>query len=361
MPILYVAITDHGFGHATRTAAVVAEIQAQCPDLSVIIATTSPRWLLESYIYKNFSHRQRAFDVGVIQADSLQIDKAATRSKINEIRDRSAEIVAEEVEFLQSNQVDLIFADIPPLVAGIAKAAEIPCWMAGNFGWDFIYRDWGKDYAEITDWAAELYGQCDRLFRLPFYEPMTSFTKSHSQNQVFDVGLTGGYPRYSPAEMRSHLNLLPDKFTVLLTFGGLSLNQIPYHNLSLFPDWQFITFNRHAPELANLIRIDSQTLRPVDIMPICDRIVSKPGYSTLAEAYRTNVPFICMTRDGFLESQTLIAGVSDYTNHLVISPEDFYQTNWDFLNMPLHPPIKIPNIEVNGEIAIAQAVKAYFS
>jgi hypothetical protein len=361
MPTLYVAITDHGFGHATRTAAVVAEIQQQVPDISVIIATTSPKWLLDSYISKDFSHRQRAFDVGVVQADSLQVDKFATMSKIQDIRDRSAQIIAEEVEFLQSQQVDLIFADIPPLVAGIAKAANIPCWMAGNFGWDFIYRDWGSDFSEIADWAAEMYSHCDRLFRLPFYEPMTSFSKAHSHNQVFNVGLTGGYPRHSPEEMRSLLGLPAQKFTVLLTFGGLSLNQIPYHNLDLFPDWQFITFDRHAPELPNLTKIQSHTLRPVDVMPLCDRVVSKPGYSTLAEAYRTNVPFICMTRDGFLEAQTLIAGVQDYTNHLIISPEQFYETNWEFLTLPLIAPFQAQDLDKSGEVAIAQAIKSYFS
>ncbi len=361
MPKLYVAITDHGFGHATRTAAVVAEIQKQCPKLDIIIATTSPRWLLESYLSQDFTHRQRAFDVGVVQADSIQVDKPATLAKINAIRDRSAEIIAEEVEFLKSHQVDLIFADIPPLVAGIAKAAKIPCWMAGNFGWDFIYRDWGQDFQEITDWSADLYAQCDRLFRLPFYEPMTSFSKAYANNQVFDVGLTGGFPRHPPTKMRSLFNLQPDKFTVLLTFGGLSLQQIPYHNLAFFPDWQFITFDRYAPELPNLTKIHSQILRPVDVMPICDRIVSKPGYSTLAEAYRTGVPFICLTRDGFLEAQTLIAGVQDYMQHLVISPAQFYQTNWEFLRSPLIAPLKTPNLETNGEVAIAQAVQAFFS
>lgn len=359
MPTLYVAITDHGFGHATRTAAVVDEIQQQCPDIDIIIATTSPRWLLESYLSKEFTLRERAFDVGVVQADSLQVDKFATRSKINDIRDRSNEIIAEEVEYLKSQEVDLIFADIPPLVAGIAKAANIPCWMAGNFGWDFIYRDWGSDFTEIADWASELYSHCDRLFRLPFYEPMTSFSKAHNSHQVFNVGLTGGYPKYSAAEMRSLLDL-KEQFTVLLTFGGLSLNEIPYQNLSLFPHWQFITFDRHAPELPNLKKIQNKALRPVDIMPLCDRVISKPGYSTLVEAYRTNVPFICMTRDGFLEAQTLIAGVEDYTDHLVISPAQFYQTNWEFLNAPLVAPLKTPNLE-NGEVAIARAIKTFFS
>ncbi len=47
-PILYVAITNHGFGHATETASVAAKIQQMCPEILLILVTTAPRWLLES-------------------------------------------------------------------------------------------------------------------------------------------------------------------------------------------------------------------------------------------------------------------------------------------------------------------------
>jgi len=66
-PILYIAITNHGFGHATRTAAVAATIQKLCPDILLMIVSTAPRWLLESYIQGDFIHRPRGFDVGVVQ------------------------------------------------------------------------------------------------------------------------------------------------------------------------------------------------------------------------------------------------------------------------------------------------------
>lgn len=361
MPTLYVAITDHGFGHATRTAAVVAEVQNQCPDLEVIIATTSPRWLLESYITGEFELRSQAFDVGVVQADSIQVDRAATLARLNDLGDRSAEIVAEEVRFLRSRRVDLIFADTPPLVAGIAAKAGIPCWMAGNFGWDFIYGDWGREFADITKGIKHLYGQCDRLFRLPFYEPMTSFHKAHSLGQVIDTGLTAGNPCYSPEKVRSQLGLESDRFSVLLTFGGLSLHQIPYHNLALFPDWQFITFDAHAPVLPNLTKITNYGVRPVDVMPICDRVISKPGYSTIAEAYRSDVPFICLTREGFLEAVTLIAGVRDYMRHLVIEPEEFYRSSWEFLHQPLVAPRQNFQLDKYGEVAIAAAIKNFLT
>jgi len=149
-PILYVAITNHGFGHAARTASVAAAIQQLCPEILLILVTTAPRWLLESYIQSDFIHRPRAFDVGVVQTDSLTMDKAATLEKLLLLRDKQRFLVAGEVNFIRQNRVDLVLADIPPLAAVIAKTAGIPCWMIGNFGWDFIYRAWGGEFSIVS-------------------------------------------------------------------------------------------------------------------------------------------------------------------------------------------------------------------
>ncbi len=201
----------------------------------LIIVTTAPRWLLESYIEGDFIYRPRSFDIGVVQADSLTMDKAATLEKLQEIKAKQRSIVASEVNFIRQNRVSLILADIPPLAAIFAKKADIPCWAMSNFSWNFIYQDWGKEFREIGDWMSECYSQCEYLFRLPFHEPMSAF------NNITDVGLTGGSPRYQLDELRATWQITtPIEQTALLTFGGLGLQQIPYDNLTNFPDWQFI-------------------------------------------------------------------------------------------------------------------------
>jgi hypothetical protein len=359
MPRIYAAITNHGFGHATRTAAVLAEIKRQNPEIEITIATTAPRWLLEEYILADFVMLDRTFDVGVIQADSLHVDKHTTLSKLKRIQQHQAEILEAEKAFFAEHPVDLIFADMPPLATELAKIAGVPCWMAGNFGWDFIYRDWSHDcngeFLEIADWMCGLYHQCDRLFRLPFHEPMSSFP------HIQDVGLTGGTPRYTPDEMRAKFQLDCDRPTAMLSFGGLSLNQIPYGNLSKFSDWQFITFDLNAPDLPNLTRVGRNGLRPVDLMGVCDRLVTKPGYGTLSEACRVGVPVVCLTRAGFLEAETLIAGVRDYTHHLIISPTDFYEGDWSFLTDPLEPPaLTGASLDLNGEAEITAEILKFF-
>jgi hypothetical protein len=398
-PALYVAITNHGFGHAVRAASVAAAVQKLNPEILLILVTTAPRWLLESYIPGDFIVRPRAFDVGVIQSDSLNMDKPATLEKLREIRKRQNSIIAGEVNFIHLNRVGLILADIPPLAAPIAKAAGIPCWMMSNFGWDFIYREWGGEFLEIADWISECFSQCERLFRLPLHEPMEPFPN------ITDVGLTGGSPRYSEEELRASWGIAaPREKTVLLTFGGLGVDGIPYHNLSHFTDWQFITFDRQAPDLPNLIKVipeqqqensscrdaihrvsfagvspqdtkgenpfapteeqplnpTQHPLRPVDFMPVCGRVISKPGYSTFSEALRLGVPVVSLTREGFAESPLLIEGIQNYAYHQIVSQAEFFDGSWEFLLQPLQPPRKTDPVAKNGTEAIAGAVVSYF-
>lgn len=354
-PILYVAITNHGFGHATRMASVVAEIKRLCPDIVVALVTTAPRWLLDAYIEDDFIHRPIAFDIGIVQSDSIKMDKAATLEKLQQIRAQQTKIIANEVNYIRQNRMGLVLADIPPLAVSIAHAANIPCWMISNFGWDFIYRAWGGEFVDMADWIADQFGQCDRLYRLPFHEPMSAFPT------VEDVGLTGGSPRFPLDDLRQKFQLTaPPEQTVLLTFGGLGLDQIPYHNLERFPDWQFITFDRQAPDLPNIIKNTEPQLRPVDFMPLCGRVVSKPGYSTFAEASRLGVPIISITRTDFAEASILLDGIQDYGYHRILDPEVFFQGDWEFIREPLDSPRKTLSIAKDGNETIAQAVVNYF-
>lgn len=359
---VYIAITNHGFGHGVRAASVAAKIQELCPEIQLIFATTAPRWLLESYVTGDFIYHPQIFDVGVIQSDSLTMDKQGTLEKLKEIKFHQSEIIEKEVKFLQENQVNLILADIPPLVAPLAKSAGIPCWMMSNFGWDFIYEEWGGEFTAIADWIRECFQQCDCLFRLPLYESMSAFPHR------IETGLTGGDPRYDLDQLRENFNIhTPPEKTVMLTFGGLGLEQIPYENLSRFPDWLFLTFDFAAPPLPNLISIRTHPQakllpipgRPVDFMPLCGRIISKPGYSTFAEALRLEIPLISLIREGFAEAPILLEGIANYGFHKIITPENFFAGDWQFLREPMTPPRSSQILDKNGSKFIAQSVINY--
>ncbi|MEO1623365.1 MAG: glycosyl transferase, partial [Cyanobacteria bacterium J06632_3] len=268
MPTLYIAVTNHGFGHATRAASIAAEIRQQCEaiglPLTLIMATKAPQWLLDSYLKGDYVYRPVSFDVGVLQSDSLTMDRASTLQVLQDIRAQQADLIAEESAFLRSAGVDLVLADIPPLVAKISQHAGVPCWLMSNFGWDFIYQPWAEadpEFGAIATWIADCYSYADRTFRMPFHEPMETLPN------ITDIGLTGGVPAYSEAHLRQLMESdTPSDRTLLLTFGGLGLSDMPYSVLSEFPDWQFVTFDRNAPDLPNLYRVKDPAMRPVDWM-----------------------------------------------------------------------------------------------
>jgi hypothetical protein len=354
-PTIYIAITDHGFGHAARTASIAAEIQKLIPAVKLILVTTAPKWLLECYIPGDFIYRQRSFDVGVVQSDSLKMNLDATLERWQEIIKNSDRIIEEEVAFIQEQGASLVFGDIPPIASLIAKAAGIPCWMSSNFGWDLIYRDWAGEFTPIADWISDCYQQCDRLFRVPLHESMDRFPT------IEDIGLTGGDPKFDFDDLRSKFNLdKPQEKTILLTFGGLGIDAIPYQNLTTFPDYKFITLDRQAPDLPNLVKILDRQYRPVDFMPLCSRVVSKPGYSTYAEALKLDIPLLSLTRSGFAESAIIMNGMQDYGYHRVIANDEFFNDNWNFLREPVHPPRLNPPVAKDGNHTIAQAVAKQF-
>ena len=117
----------------------------------------------------------------------------------------------------------------------------------------------------------------------------------------------------------------------------------------------------HAPNLPNLVKILDRAYRPVDFMPLCDRVVSKPGYTTYAEALKLAIPIVSLTRAGFAESAIILNGMQDYGFHQVISPDQFFTTDWDFLKQPLQPPRLNSKLATDGNQAIASAIVEYLA
>jgi hypothetical protein len=95
-------------------------------------------------------------------------------------------------------------------------------------------------------------------------------------------------------------------------------------------------------------------------MPICGRVVSKPGYSTFAEATLLGVPIVTIPRDDFAEATFLLEGITNYNQHQIITPSEFFQGTWDFLYQLPKLPKQSQLIAKDGNEAIAHAIITYF-
>lgn len=351
---LYVAVTYHGFGHVSRTAAVLARLCELMPDVTPVFVTTAPRWLLKAFFPYHFVHRRQPLDVGAVQRKRFDVDKPATLQALRKTERGRRSLIAREALFIRDAGIPLVLADIPPVATEIAKAAAVPCWMISNFGWDFIYRSWGSEFLATADQAASCYSRCDRLFRLPFHEPMQAFPT------VQDVGLIGPIPRYSRRELATALSLPSDRTrNILLTFGALAGHRIPYRNVLRFPEYDFFTLDPTAPAHPNLHRITGPKYRPVDIMPLCSRIICRPGYTTFAEACRVRVPTVTTTRPDFPESRFLLEGLRNYNHYQILEPAAVLDSRWTFLRQPMAEPREKRTLRTDGNDVVAREIMRF--
>jgi hypothetical protein len=179
---------------------------------------------------------------------------------------------------------------------------------------------------------------------------------------VKDVGLTGGTPRFAPLELRSELHIRhPVERTALLAFGGLGLDTMPYDRIAARTDWCFLAFDEGAPDLPNVVQIPKRSTRPLDVMPICGRVIGKPGYSTFSEAARLGVPIVTFPRPGFAEAQVLVDGVADHCYHQILDRGDFFTEPWHFLDGEPDPPNRGATLGRDGSETVAQEIVSFLA
>ncbi len=362
---LYCALTAHGFGHASRSSALLAELSTRIPRLHVAINSGAPTWFFEAMLApareralaagRRFSYelRRAPLDAGIVQSDSLSMDLNATLAALQDLEVRRPALLAAEAEFIRSLEADFMFADLPALAGDLGELSGIPCYAQGNFGWDFIYDELGAPFRRYADRIRESHARVQRLFHLPFAEPMQSFPVRES------VGLTGFAPERNADLVREQLQAPDDIPIVLLTFGGMGLARIPYHNLRRFdgrvyPSRVFVTFDADAPELPNLRRVSDLSLRPVDVMAVASAVLSKPGYGSFCEALRADLPYYCIRRDGFAESRILLDDLQRYFRHRIVELSEFFEGDWGFLLEDPLPPSAARRPADGGNASIAR-------
>lgn len=77
--LIYTCVSAHGFGHGSRTAAVLTALHQRNPGWRLVLSTTLPEAFLRQALGPvPFDYRPCRWDVGVLQADALGVNPAAT-------------------------------------------------------------------------------------------------------------------------------------------------------------------------------------------------------------------------------------------------------------------------------------------
>ena len=132
-------ISPHGFGHATRAAAVMAAIQTLSPGAHFEIFTRAPEWLFQASLPGSFTYQSLMSDIGLVQRSPLQEDLPATLERLEAFLPFDQALVKDLSAQVQELACRLIVCDIAPLGIAVAAQAGLPSVLVENFTWDWIY------------------------------------------------------------------------------------------------------------------------------------------------------------------------------------------------------------------------------
>jgi hypothetical protein len=91
-------------------------------------------------------------------------------------------------------------------------------------------------------------------------------------------------------------------------------------------------------------------------MPLCSRLITKPGYSSFAEAFSQALGIHLVRRSGFAEAPVLEAALQRHGRHRLLEPIAFETGAWE-LDLPLRPPQQ-GSLPTDGSARAAEALIA---
>jgi len=348
-------VSNHGYGHARRMAALAEEFIKF--GIFVYIRSARPDFLFDNLEPAYYHKDDVICDVGVIHGDNLAVDLSATRSALFGLMSERLGIVEKEVEFLRNEKIDLILADIPWLAVEAGTYSNIPVFAISNFDWLYIYRHLfasDKSINPLLNTIFGLYQRVDHAFRLPFSTPvsMGSFIKSEK------VGLLAAC-KSKHFNVREKYGLGKETLLLTCSFGGEGDMEFNLQNLcASFPG--FVLTTKKTDGIPNHIQMDQESDFS-DLIRESDVLLTKPGYSSFAEALQFCTYIMYQRRKGYPEDEILVRGLLRYPHKYELDDLDISKTRWQRIFQKMILPKPGDKCITNSNAKIATLIIQRFS
>lgn len=321
---LVYCVSAHGYGHASRSAALVSALRARLPRLELVVRTAVP-----AALFDGAGARVEAVDGArygrMLQKDALRVDMEASLSEQLALASRWGEVVASEAARLRELGARLVVSDAGAAPLQAAVELGLPAVAVTNFTWDWIFAEYAREDPRWAEPARVHARGCSgaRLIRLPMSAPMSAF------EAVEDAPLLVRRSASTREAARAALGLEGERRPVVLhAFGGFD-PPAPSGSDDL-SGFLFLGFGAKPAAL----RAEWRALPPrppipfVDLLLACDAVLGKPGYGTLAEARAQRCPMAFVPRSDFPECRYLMRWAALHTVGRALALEDFEAGRW---------------------------------
>lgn len=342
-------ISGHGFGHAARQQATIRELARR--GIRVHVRSAAPGKFFTAAV----THQCIAYDIGMLQPDTLQVDPANTLQKYAEFLAQQPQIIAQEVDFIRENDVQLIAADMPPIAFEIAAVAGVPSVAVTHFTWDWVYEHYLPDFPEYTflvDSLRSAYGKATLALQMPFAHDFGHFLR------IEPVPLLVNAVTESRDTIRARYNVPPSHRLALISMGGHDWGATDIQALRALDGWSFLVMPviyDQVRDLSNFHNIPQETDDYHNLIAAADVVIGKAGGSTVAEVIGHRTRMIYTLNHNWRENELITAALDQYAVSQYIPPEDFTRGAWvPQLEHIMSLPDDKPEIRTDGAQVIAQ-------
>jgi len=319
-------ITSHGFGHASRSAAVMAALSEAAAGVRFELFTTCPPWFFQNSLGNEFGYHAIETDLGLVQTSPLQEDLAATCLKLDQMLPFDQGKVLNLADEIKRLGCRLVICDIAPLGILVARAAGVPSVLLENFSWDWIYQGYLRAEPRLQPHIVYL----AEIKRLIGYHIQTRPVCMPVPTAIC-VDPVSRKVRCSRDRVRRQLGIQQNAKMVLVSMGGVPdrfdfLARLP-SKLEPFVVVSGANGRQIAHPKVILLPSRSPFYHP-DLMAAADALVGKAGYSTVAEAYQAGIPFGYIARPASPESAVLEDFIAHHLPARPISMAAYHTGSW---------------------------------
>ena len=354
-------VTPHGYGHASRAAAVMAALLELDESIRFEIFTQVPEWFFESSLGESFGYHPLLTDIGLAQKTALVEDIPETMRRLDAFLPFDGAKIEQLARWLSQLDCQLVLCDIAPMGIVVAREAGIPSVLIENFTWDWIYEEYVSDDGRMkrhVAYLAEIFNAADYRIQT---EPIC-----RQRPADLTTAPVSRRSRTSRRQIRQELGIPEQAKAVLVTMGGTPWRYPFLHNRAdragvclIVPgvDGKQGLGDGRVDTHDNLVLLPqhSHFFHP-DLVNASDAAIGKVGYSTVAEVYWSGVPFGYVARRKFRESAPLVRYIGDVLPGLAITEAQIEDGSWISLLPDLLALPRISRQGANGADEVARFI-----
>lgn len=326
MPLIWAAISAHGFGHAAQVVPVLNALFRSVPDLRVLLRTTVPASFFQGRLTPPWDIHAVQQDVGCVQDGPLSINVDETWRAHDAFHSAWDERRRTEVDAMLAARPDVILADTPYLAVEAGARAGIPTVALASLTWDLILSEFRppRDIAGPTliESIRRAYASADLALRITPAPAMDLFTRS------IDIGPIAEPAAPARDRLATCLGLAPGERAVLVGFGGIPLASLPFDRLDTPPGYRFLFDGPIPPQQPSFVSTQSLPFSFKELLASVDIIMTKPGYGTVVEAVTLRTPLVYVRRYNFADEQPLVDFLHRHGRGVELSRDDFTEGRW---------------------------------